>query len=176
MKTSIVVFTTLVTRAAIEGGLSPEAAYPLGDSYIQAAEDCRDSGELSALSHAMYRDFIYRVYEAKAAPHISGAVRKCCDYIELSLERPIRAADLASLTGYTEYYLTDKFKRETGQTVSAYIREARLRRARMMLEATDLPVAEIAERLAFNTPTYFIHCFREAVGCTPGQYRKAKKK
>ena len=60
--------------------------------------------------------------------------------------------------------------------MSAYIREARLRRARMMLEATDLPVAEIAERLAFNTPNYFIQCFREAVGCTPGQYRKAKKK
>jgi phosphomannomutase len=49
MKTSIVVFTTLVSRAAMEGGLSPEVAYALGDSYLQSAEDCRDSGELAAL-------------------------------------------------------------------------------------------------------------------------------
>lgn len=34
-KTSIIVFTSLVCRAAIEGGLSPEEAYSLGDSYIQ---------------------------------------------------------------------------------------------------------------------------------------------
>ena len=37
-KTSIIVFTSLVCRAAIEGGLSPEEAYSLGDSYIQTAE------------------------------------------------------------------------------------------------------------------------------------------
>ena len=38
-KTSIIVFTSLVCRAAIEGGLSPEEAYALGDSYIQSAEN-----------------------------------------------------------------------------------------------------------------------------------------
>ena len=54
MKTSIVVFTTLVTRAAMEGGLSPEIAYPLGDSYIQTAEDCRDSGESIAGESALF--------------------------------------------------------------------------------------------------------------------------
>ena len=69
MKTSIVVFTTLVSRAAIEGGLSPEIAYPLGDSYIQSAEDCRDSGELNALANAMYHDFIYRVHHLRTNPN-----------------------------------------------------------------------------------------------------------
>ncbi|MCX7658474.1 MAG: AraC family transcriptional regulator, partial [Oscillospiraceae bacterium] len=34
-KISIIVFTSIVCRAAIEGGLSPEEAYALGDSYIQ---------------------------------------------------------------------------------------------------------------------------------------------
>ena len=38
-KTSAIVFTSIVVRAAIKGGLSPETAYSLGDSYIQAAED-----------------------------------------------------------------------------------------------------------------------------------------
>lgn len=43
-KTSIIVFTSLVCRAAIEGGLSPEEAYSLGDSYIQTAETAKIAG------------------------------------------------------------------------------------------------------------------------------------
>ena len=174
IKTSIIVFTTLVCRAAMEGGLSPEVAYSLGDSYIQTAENCRDSGELTALAHAMYHDFIYRVHYVRANSNYSHAVQKCCDYIELSLDRRIRTADLAALVGYTEYYLTEKFKRETGQSISAYIRDAKIARARVFLEATKLSIAEISDRLAFNTPTYFIQCFRSAVGCTPAQYRKSR--
>ena len=172
IKTSIIVFTTLVSRAAMEGGLSPEIAYPLGDSYIQSAENCEDSGELNALAQTMYHDFIYQVHHLKANPNYSHSVQKCCDYIELSLERKISAADLAALVGYSEYYLTEKFKRETGLSVSAWIREARVGRAKVLLESTDLPVAEIAERLSFSTPSYFIQCFRASVGRTPAQYRR----
>ena len=172
MKTSIVVFTTLVSRAAMEGGLSPEVAYALGDSYIQSAEDCRDSGELNALAHAMYHDFIYRVHHLRVNPNYSHAIQKCCDYIELSLNRKIKTADLAELVGYTEYYLTEKFKKETGQSVSSYIRYAKVERAKVLLETSDLTIREIAEHLAFNTVNYFIQCFRDVTGYTPAQYRK----
>ena len=172
VKTSIVVFTTLVSRAAMEGGLSPEVAYALGDSYIQSAEDCRDSGELSALAHAMYHDFIYRVHHLRVNPNYSHAIQKCCDYIELSLDRKIRTADLAALVGYTEYYLTEKFKKETGQSVSSYIRYTKVERAKVLLESTDLSVRELADRLAFHTVNYFIQCFRDTTGYTPAQYRK----
>ena len=172
MKTSIVVFITLVSRAAMEGGLSPEVAYSLGDSYIQTVEDCRDSGELDALSHAMYHDFICRVHYLHANPNYSHAVAKCCDYIELSLDRKVRAADLAALVGYTEYYLTEKFRKETGQTVSEYIRRMKIERAKILLRSTSLSIQQISEQLAFNTPNYFIRCFREQMGMTPAAYKK----
>ena len=176
MKTSNIVFTTLVCRAAMEGGLSPEIAYPLGDSYIQAVEDCHDSGELSALAHAMYHDFIYRVHHLRVNPNCSHAIQKCCDAIELSLDRKIRTADLAALVGYTEYYLTEKFKKETGQSISSYIRYAKVERAKVLLESTDLSIRELSERLAFNTVNYFIRSFRDTTGYTPAQYRKRFKK
>ncbi len=176
MKTSIIVFTSLVCRAAMEGGLSPEIAYPLGDSYIQTAEDCRDSGELSALANAMYHDFIYRVHYARANPNYSHAIQKCCDYIELSLDRRIRTADLAALVGYTEYYLTEKFKKETGKSITAYIRDAKIERAKILLQTTELSVADISEALAFNTPNYFIQSFRNVTGTTPAQFRNSNRK
>ncbi|MBR2845273.1 MAG: helix-turn-helix domain-containing protein [Lachnospiraceae bacterium] len=175
VKTSIVVFITLVSRAAMEGGLPPDIAYDLGDSYIQSVEDCHDSGELNALAHAMYHDFVYRVHYLHTDPGYSHAIQKCCDYINLSLDRKIRTADLASLAGYTEYYLTEKFKKETGQSVSSYIRCAKIERAKILLNTTSLSVHEIAYRLSFNTPNYFIQTFRDITGFTPAQYRKQRK-
>ena len=174
-KTSVVVFTTLVSRAAMEAGLSPEIAYAVGDSYLQAVEDSKDSGELSALADAMYHDFIYRVHYLRTNPGYSHEIQKCCDYIELSLDRKIRVSEMASLVGYTEYYLTEKFKKETGMSVSQYIRHAKVKRAKVLLESTDMSVREIAENLAFNTVNYFIQSFRDTTGCTPAQYRKKHK-
>ena len=174
-KTSIIVFTSLVVRAAIEGGLSPEIAYPLGDQYIQHVENCRDSGELTALSTTMYHDFILRVHQVRSNPNVSHAVQKCCDYIERNLGRKIKAADLAQLVGYTEYYLTEKFRKETGMPLNTYIRFARIERAKVLLETTDIPVNEIADQLAFNTPNYFIQSFRQTTGQTPAAYRRGKR-
>ena len=175
MKTSIIVFTTLVTRAAIEGGMDPEDAYPLGDTYIQTVENCRDSGELGAIANAMYHDFIYRVHVLHSNPAYSRAIQKCLDYINVSLERKIRIADLASLIGYTEYYLSEKFKKETGISISSYIKKARIERAKSFLEDTSMSVRDIAYKLAFNTPNYFIQCFKEETGYTPAQFRKMRK-
>lgn len=173
-KTSAIVFTSIVVRAAIEGGMSPETAYSLGDSYIQAAEDSRDTAEITSLVYAMYDDFIHRVHRCRTNPAYSREIQKCCDYIELNMTRPIRASDLGNLVGYTEYYLSEKFKKETGVSVSTYIKYAKIERAKVILKTTSQSVQTIAERLAFNTPNYFIQSFKEVVGCTPAQYRKTK--
>ena len=170
-KLSIQVFTTLVSRAAMEGGLSPEIAYSLGDSYLQAVEDCKDSGELSALAGAMYHDFVYRVHHLRTNPNYSPAILKCCDYIELSLDRKIKTSELAALVGYTPYYLTEKFKKETGQSISSYILFAKVERARVLLTSTDMTIQALSDALAFTTPNYFIQCFKKTTGYTPAQYR-----
>ncbi len=47
-------------------------------------------------------------------PQLSQQVQKCVDYIEMNLDKKIRAADLAALVGYTEYYLTHKLERGDG--------------------------------------------------------------
>ena len=168
---SAVVFSVLFHRVdSLDAYV--EIAYPLGDSYIEAATQSSDAGELGALASTMYHDFIYRVHHLNSNPDYSPAIQKCCDYIELSLDKRIRISDLAALTGYTEYYLTEKFKKETGVPLFLYIRYAKIERAKVLLESTDLRIREIAERLAFNTVNYFIQSFRETAGCTPAQYRK----
>lgn len=171
VKSSITVFTSLVYRAAIEGGLSPEEAYSLGDAYIQRAENARSQQELLNLPATMYDDFIHRVHRCRTNPRYSQAVQKCIDYIELHLEERIRAADLARQTGYDEYYLTHRFKKETGYAVSDYVRFAKIERAKVLLSSSALSVQEIADKLGFSSRSYFIRSFRGVTGQTPSAWR-----
>ncbi len=172
-KTSVTVFCTLVCRAAIEGGLSPDAAYSLGDAYIQSCEDAADLGTLSQMSHSLYDDFIRRVHQCRTNPAYSRAVQQCVDYIGLHLTSRIRAADLAALAGYGEYYITRRFKQETGYSINDYIKFARVERAKTLLASTDQPLEEIAGALGFSSRSYFSQCFSQVAGQSPMEYRAA---
>lgn len=174
-KTSVIVFCSIVCRAAMEGGLSPEEAYSLGDAYIQDAENARAMDELTAIAVMMYDDFIRRVHRCRNDPARSEAVQKCCDYIEMNLGKKLRAADLAVLVGYSEYYITRKFRDETGFFLNDYIKFARMERAKLLLRNTELSVLEVAEQLGFATRSYFSQAFREITGMTPTQFREKER-
>ena len=170
-KTSITVFTSIVCRAAIEGGLSPEEAYALGDVYIQSAERAAEYSDLAAIAPLMYDDFVRRVHKCRTNPKLSGQVQRCCDHIEMHLDEPVRAKDLAALVGYTEYYITHKFKAETGLSVCDYVKFAKIERTKVLLASTELTIQNISEQLGFTTRSYFSQSFRQVAGCTPVQYR-----
>lgn len=173
-KTSLTVFVSIVCRAAIEGGLSPEEAYSLGDSYIQNVESATELADLIPIATIMYDDFVRRVHKCRTNPKLSKKVQKCCDYIEMHLEEKIQAQDLARLVGYTEYYITRKFKEETGNSISDYIKFAKIERSKVLLASTELNIQEIADQLGFSSRSYFSRVFNEIVGRTPVQYRAAK--
>lgn len=170
-KYSVVAFITLCTRAAIEGGLSSECAYTLSDTYTEAVDNCETISQIAAVSHTMYEDFIRRVNHVRRESGISRSVRLCCDFIDNHVEEELTLKEIAERVGYTEYYLARKFKRETGMSVNAYIRKARVRYAKMLLSATQLTVEEIGARLHFCSRSYFSSVFRELEGMTPSEYR-----
>ena len=128
--------------------------------------------DLDPLALMMYDDFVRRVHKCRTNPHLSQQVQKCVDYIEMNLDKKIRAADLAALVGYTEYYLTHKFKEETGLSVTDYIKFAKIERAKVLLKSTDQTVQDIAAALSFSTRNYFSRIFQEVTGQTPMEYRE----
>ena len=169
-------FVSLCVRAAIEGGLSPDAAYTLGDSYIQKMIKCKTVTDLRNLNHTMYDDFIQTVRRIRQNPSYSKPIQSCIDYIELNLTEDLSLSRLARRTGYAGYYLTRKFREETGQTLKDYIKKARIKHAALLLETTDLSVSLIAEQLRFCSSSYFSANFQKETGLTPNDYRHARQK
>ncbi len=171
-KNAVLVCIVLFSRAAIEGGLAPEVSMTLTDHYFQSVEACTSIQELKDISSTMQSDFIRRVHKCRQNPDYSKPVRNCCDYIELHLEDPIILSELAEQQGYTEYYLSRKFKKETGKTFKDYIREKRIDRAKFLLANTDMSIHELSERLQFSSQSYFTETFRKAVGINPTAFRE----
>lgn len=170
-KYSVVAFITLCTRAAMEGGLSAEMAYTLSDTYTEEVDGCKTIGEITAVSHAMYEDFIRRVNRCRNAAGVSRAVQSCCDYIDTHPAEELTADTLAARAGYTMYYFTRLFKKETGMSVKQYIGAARIRQAKVLLADTHLSVQEISDQLRFCSHSYFARQFQQAEGVSPTAYR-----
>ena len=76
------------------------------------------------------------------------------------------------MVGYTEYYLAEKFRKETGLSVSRFIRYAKIERAKLLLEITGKTVKAISESLAFTATNSFIQSFRETTEYMSIQYRE----
>jgi len=172
---SVTSFTTLCIRAAIEGGLPADTAHTIGNAYIQSMVGCRNISELGSLNDAMYREFVQRVHKIKTTAGLSPQIRVCCEYIQLHPNEKLTISSLAALVGYTDYYLSRKFKTETGQSIHSYIDSVRVQRARMLLETSSMPVSEIARSLQFCSSTHFSSVFRRLTGQLPREYRQSRQ-
>lgn len=170
-KNLTIVFTALCTRAAIRGGLTPDVAYGLSDMYIRAIEACRNAGEIYETSMSMQDDFIHRVHHCRTHLEISLQVQKCCFYIQTHLQSKITISELASQVGYSENYLSKKFKREMGTSIVEYINQQKIDHARILLQAESTPINDIAEHLGFSSQSYFAEQFRKVTGVSPREYR-----
>lgn len=72
----------------------------------------------------------------------------------------------------TTNYLNRIVHQSLGVSTKQYVTGRVIREAKHLLNYTTLSVTEIAEKLHFDTSSYFIRYFRKHTGITPKQYRK----
>ena len=171
-KLSQVQFIAMCSRAAIEGGLSPEIAYTRNDAYIQDVDSARTVSDITQIGRSMCVDFVELVHKQKADPGISKPIRSCCDYIQTHLGEKISASTLANRVGYADYYLSRLFKQQTGVSIDQYIRNMRIDRAKFLLSTTQESIQDISDLLGFSNRNYFTQVFTQVVGISPAVYRK----
>jgi TolB-like protein/AraC-like DNA-binding protein/TPR repeat protein len=81
-------------------------------------------------------------------------------------------SELADAMNMSRSNLLRKVKKETNLSVSQHISQVRLTRAMELLKTTSLNVSEVSHQVGFNSPSYFIKCFRERYGYPPGEIGK----
>jgi transcriptional regulator GlxA family with amidase domain len=89
------------------------------------------------------------------------------------MHRALTVADLARHAGYSSRTFARRFVAEVGVTPMRWLTEERLDEARRLLEATEMPIEEVAWRCGLGTGANLrLHLARDAA-TTPTAYRRA---
>jgi AraC-like DNA-binding protein len=88
---------------------------------------------------------------------------------QLSVER------LSREVGMSRSSLYSRLLEITGETPVEYIRGFKLEKAVVLLEKSDLTIAEIAYQSGFSTPNYFARAFKAKFNILPSEYATRKK-
>lgn len=81
-------------------------------------------------------------------------------------------SELADAMSMSRSSLLRKIKAHTKLSANQFIRQVRLTKGMEMLQQTTSTVAEISYQVGFGNTSYFIKCFREQYGYSPGEVRK----
>jgi TolB-like protein/AraC-like DNA-binding protein len=103
-------------------------------------------------------------------------IQKLTNLVEANLANEKFGPDeLAREAGISRSHLNRKLKSISNQTISQFMREVRLKKAKELLLNEDSTVAEISYRVGFGSPNYFNNCFHEYFGYSPSELRNYKQ-
>ncbi|HEY8363233.1 MAG TPA: helix-turn-helix transcriptional regulator, partial [Tissierellaceae bacterium] len=121
-----------------------------------------------------YRRFYAKIKEAKMSK--STELRdKVMQYIKDNyMNSMLSVGSIADHFSISPSYLSRYMKDYLGRSLTDYIHEVRLERAKFLLEKTDKPVAYIAEEVGYNSLHNFSRVFKRYEGITPTDYRLIK--
>ncbi|MBQ5827442.1 MAG: helix-turn-helix transcriptional regulator [Bacteroidales bacterium] len=90
-------------------------------------------------------------------------------------EKPLSVNEYAQILHITPNHLNKVVKGATGKSTSAWIEEAVMLKAKILLKGTDLPLGEVAAKVGIMDQSYFTRKFKLHTGVTPSDYRKEGK-
>lgn len=114
--------------------------------------------------------------QRKSSSRKEEVVMEIVEYVKNHLHDPmLTIEEIADHISLSAGYVRQLFKDVFDKTLSDYILDERIEKVRDLLETTDWPVAEIAERSGFQTRSHFFTAFKKVTGMTPNQYRLENK-
>lgn len=102
----------------------------------------------------------------------SNVISNALTYISIHYAEPITINQIAADVHLSPTYLSSIVAKETGITIHDHIFNIRMANAEKLLLRTDLSVAQISQKVGYDTVKYFSKKFKEHTGQTPSAYRK----
>jgi AraC-like DNA-binding protein len=122
----------------------------------------------------------YIIHDLRETPSISALRQRRVQQLRaelMHLEDKIPTLDELALRYRTSARtLNQDFQKIFGQSIFAFVTERRLHLAQILLQDSNIPMKQLADRLGYAHVNHFITAFRQKYGHPPGQYRRTKMK
>ena len=157
--------------------IDKDVEYLIGNILAEALLDDEHSEEILTCSLKQIARYIIRSFsgEKKNKLSFSSSEELCYQlihYINTHIYVMEGLEDLAQHFGYSYSYLSDLFRKTTGDTLIKYYSARRLDAAAMLLKEDTLSVSAIAELLRYSSIYTFSRAFKKRFGYSPREQRK----
>ena len=98
---------------------------------------------------------------------------KICQRVSRTPSIPPTLLELAQELGYSQYYLSTRFKQLAGIGYREYLLRLRMAEAARALANTDRKVSEIADDIGYSDMNSFYSAFKKVYGTSPLLYRRS---
>ena len=144
--------------------------------HVYDAEPAKTPQRHCLLRNAALSLFVALVETSKSSGHIlpMAHLAGLVDEIRKHPEKDYTIDELARLSAFSPTALLQRFKRLTGFPPHAFVLACRIENAKRELEADNLPIAAIADRLGFPSSQHFATSFKRIVGVSPSEWRVRK--
>ncbi|WP_281890655.1 AraC family transcriptional regulator [Paenibacillus sp. YYML68] len=126
-------------------------------------------------SYGMKVSYPIQTSEADVAPLPGEAVtvaEQTRAYITNHYAEELRVADIAKHIGFSNNYVGHMFKQRYGCTISRYIQEVRIGKAKQFMAYTEITLKEMALQIGFKNIHHFNRVFKQLEGISPGQWKQ----
>lgn len=168
---------TIVSRAAYQAGLEANEVIAAEEKYIIKCESLESIDRIKNLQYHMILDYADRVRKMKQHDqNQSKIVSEITKYVKEHIYEPLKTADVAEGLCRNRSSLASEFKKQTGMTLTDYIKEKKIQEAKEILIKTNKALSDISYLLGFSSQGHFCKVFKEIVGLTPTEYRSKNKR
>ena len=96
------------------------------------------------------------------------------EYINQHLGEDIDLKSLARISNFSPFYFHRIMKAFLGEPIGTFIVRTRTEAAARLLRYSDIPIADIAYRIGYSSPSSLSKVFRQFYGISPLEYRNNK--
>ena len=168
-----IILNTLLRKAAEQGGVHPVYIDRLSSGLSRQIEQMSKVADVAAMMQQLIEEYSRLV--SQYANRYCPTIQRLVAYIDYDLSADLSLRTCAKMLNLSIGYLSVLFRRETGQTLTAFIHQRRMEYGSYLLSSTDHSISTIAHLCGIADDNYFGKLFKRYTGKTPRQFREERR-
>lgn len=140
---------------------------------METANDIMNSNDLKKVGEVLSRILDKIVLSDKEnLPDMSQSVAEIKKVVKNEYMNNIGLEDIAERVCLTPSYVSFIFKKETGSNLVKYLTDYRMKRAKELLEGSNMKIVDVGKACGYQNQSYFNKLFKQYYRVTPKQFRE----
>lgn len=170
VKTRAIELSTLLSRAAIEGGAATDTILKINNLFLKSLQEVDSQDELCYKLQEIVITFTESLFSNAPTTH-SELMKKALSFISKNFAMPLTLEQVAKEVHLNPSYFSTIFKKSCGSSFKEYLNLVRIEESKRLLSNTDYSIIDIAIAVGFEDQSYFCKVFKKYTGLTPTGYR-----